>query len=102
MADFFPRFNPHRNTVREIYDEIAQSLTNLKMELLWILKHLNHGSNNEELKLKIEDMNNLLDSTIEAMQDTCMELRPVLLDDLGLIPAIEQQIQEIQKRTKIK
>jgi two-component system sensor histidine kinase UhpB len=44
----------------------------------------------------------MIDKTVESVQRICQELRPALLDDLGLIPAIEWTVQEFQQKSHIK
>jgi len=87
---------------REIHDELAPTLTAFKMDLFWLLSIIdgNLSSKNPVTK-KMNSLINLTDSTVAALQNICSELRPVLLDDLGLFPAIEWQIQEFKKRSGI-
>jgi len=85
---------------REIHDELGQALTGLKMDLSWIGKKLQKPNDNPELiKQKISTMNSLIDSTITSVRKIASELRPGVLDYLGLPAAIEWQAQEFQNRT---
>lgn len=85
---------------REIHDELGQALTGLKMDLAWLQKHI--GSKQRGLLEKLSDMSDLVDTTIQGVRRIATELRPGMLDDLGLIPAIEWQLQEFQKRSGIR
>lgn len=85
---------------REIHDELGQSLTALHLELLNLRKKL--PQNQDPLVEKTNSMLNLIDITNQAVQRISTNLRPGLLDDLGLISAMEWQFEEFQKRTKIK
>ncbi len=85
---------------REIHDELGQILTALKMDLSWLNKRLTNGQ--KPLLEKIRSMSKLTDMIIKAVQRISTELRPGILDDLGLIPAIEWQAQEFENRTNIK
>jgi len=86
----------------EIHDELGQYMTALSMDLNWISNHMDSGDEHRErIIAKIEDMSYLLDKTIHAVQKISSELRPGLLDDLGLIPALEWLIQDFQNRTGI-
>ena len=87
------------NIAREIHDELAQALTALKMDLSW----LSHKLPSEEGSLieKTKSMNSLIDSTIHTVKRISAELRPGILDDLGLVAAIEWQAEEFQNRTGI-
>jgi PAS domain S-box-containing protein len=84
---------------REIHDEFGQALTALKIDLAWLGQRL--LSDQDILHDKIEKMNHLIDATIETVRRISRELRPTVLDDLGLAAAIEWAIQEFQGRTSI-
>lgn len=84
---------------REVHDELGQMLTALKIDLSWIKSQL--PSCEEPVVSKIESMLALLDSTILAVQRITAELRPQILDILGLIATIEWEVNEFQKRTGI-
>jgi signal transduction histidine kinase len=84
---------------REIHDELAQALTALKMGLVWLDKKL--PAANKSLTDKIKSMSNLIDMTIYTVRRISSELRPGLLDDLGLQAAIEWQAKEFEDRTGI-
>lgn len=84
---------------REIHDELGQTLTGLKMDLFWLEKRL---PKREELVDKTRSMMKLIDSTIQTVRKISTELRPGILDDLGLIAAIEWQAKDFENRTGIK
>ena len=85
---------------REVHDELGQSLTAIKMELSWLNKRL--PEEQEELTKKIREMSRLISTTIQTVKRISTKLRPGVLDDLGLMAAIEWQVQEFQERTRIK
>ena len=85
---------------REIHDELGQQLTGLKMDLYWIAKRLESGGT-EVARQKLRATTNLLDETIRTVRRIATDLRPSILDDLGLIAAIEWQSQEFEKRAGI-
>jgi PAS domain S-box-containing protein len=86
---------------REIHDELGQQLTGLKMDVSWMSKRkLIEGD--EELKQKAISIMNLLDTTIKTVRRIATDLRPSILDDLGLIAAIEWQSQEFERRSGIR
>jgi PAS domain S-box-containing protein len=66
---------------REIHDELGQNLTGLKMNLSWLAKKL---INDDHLHEKVMHMSNLVDVTIDEVRRIAMELRPGVLDELGL------------------
>ncbi|MGE5401233.1 MAG: PAS domain S-box protein [Ignavibacteriales bacterium] len=87
---------------REIHDELGQALTGLKMDLSWLDKKLqNDGLINQALADKINAMYSLINTTIKSVRKISSELRPGVLDYLGLTAAIEWQAQEFQNRTGI-
>ena len=89
---------------REIHDELGQSLTGLKMDLSWVDKRIAEGGRGESverLRSKIAVMKGLIDGTIQSVRKISTELRPGILDDLGLVAAIEWQASDFQARTGI-
>ncbi len=87
----------------EIHDELGQLLTALKMDLSWLSQRLPKGHKDQRLLLeKTKSMSELLNKTMRSVQRISAELRPGLLDDLGLVPAMEWQAQQFEKRAKIR
>ncbi len=84
---------------REIHDELGQMLTALKIDLGWTKDNL---SNKTEAKKRIKEMTDIVDETIKTVQRISFDLRPDILDDLGLVPTMEWYCQEFEKRTGIK
>ncbi len=90
-----------RSTIaREIHDELGQVLTALKIHISLLGNKLN--KNQLELIEKIKTLNNLVDNLIESVQKISSKLRPGILDELGLLAAIEWQTEEFEKLTGIK
>lgn len=89
-----------RRIAREVHDELGQALTALKIDLAWI----NQPQHDDvaAIRARTESMIDLVDRTIQEIRRISRELRPGLLDDLGLVAAIEWQTQEFQSRTGIK
>jgi PAS domain S-box-containing protein len=85
---------------RKIHDELGQSLTALQMDLSWLTNRL--PANNKSIREKTQSMSGLVDATIESVHNITTELRPSLLDDLGLPAAIEWQAADFQKRSGIR
>jgi two-component system sensor histidine kinase UhpB len=86
---------------REIHDELGQQITGLKMDLNWLKKKLTSNTEPVAMQEKISSMNDLLDKTIQTIRKIASELRPSILDDLGLYAALEWQSQEFEKRFNI-
>ena len=72
---------------RELHDELAQSLTALKMDTNWVRDNV--ASAPELAQQKLSEMLGLLDGAVASTRRIASDLRPLLLDDLGLAPAIE-------------
>jgi len=89
---------------REIHDELGSALTRLKWDLEIIRKE-NLATKNEveleKLGQKIDEMIQLTDATIDTVRRISAELRPGILDDLGLIPALRWQTGQFRERTGI-
>jgi PAS domain S-box-containing protein len=84
---------------RELHDELGQQLTALKMDISWLGKKINETD--EDLKNKIKEINSLIDHSVNTIRRISSELRPSILDDLGIVAAMEWQIQEYQKKSGI-
>ena len=77
---------------RQIHDELGQLLTGFKLDLSWLAK------NQKAILEKSKSMLKLSDTTLESVQRISSELRPGLLDELGLTKAIDWQAQDFQSR----
>ncbi|HXG95179.1 MAG TPA: PAS domain S-box protein [Blastocatellia bacterium] len=90
---------------REVHDELGQALTGLKMDLSWIINRLPQAGDKKVSRL-IEDrskgMFDLIAKTIKTVRKISSDLRPGVLDDLGLVAAIEWQANDFQNRTGIR
>jgi signal transduction histidine kinase len=94
------REEERRLIAREIHDQIGQALTALKLDLGRLTKLLDgHGS--EAAAKCAEGMDALIDHTLDTARRVSAELRPAILDDLGLAAAIQWQSREFEERTGI-
>ena len=84
---------------REIHDELGQNLTAISMALAMMKKQL--PRDNRNLFTKIHEMSQLTQSTLEKTKRLSSELRPQLIDDMGLIAAIEWYVKNFEKRSAI-
>lgn len=85
---------------QEIHDELGQVLTALKIQVSLLANKLN--DNQEPLKKKINLLSDMIDASVESVQKISAKLRPGILDELGIIAAIEWQAEEFEKLTNIK
>jgi PAS domain S-box-containing protein len=100
------KLNAHLQTIREeertviareIHDELGQQLTGLKMDASWLMKKMVIDDKSQQEKLA--DMIALIDDSIKTVRRISSDLRPGILDDLGLVAALEWQSNEFEKRT---
>lgn len=82
---------------REIHDQLGQTLTALKMDLAWLAQNL--PAEYQPMRERARSMDALMESTLDMVRRLSSQLRPAVLDDLGLEAAIEWQAQEFAKRT---
>jgi signal transduction histidine kinase len=90
---------------REIHDELGGILTGLKWDLEKIDKTLNNPGDStrlSEVHNRISSMTGLIETTINTVRRIASELRPGVLDDLGLVAAVEWQIEQFQARSGLK
>jgi PAS domain S-box-containing protein len=102
------RLNTHLQTIREeeratiareIHDELGQRLTVLKMDASWLIKKINAEAKAERDKLT--GMIALIDDTVKIIRRISSDIRPGVLDDLGLVAALEWQSNVFEKQTGI-
>jgi signal transduction histidine kinase len=86
---------------REMHDELGQLLTSFKMDISWLRKKLAEN-NDQVMKERLENMLTSIDEAVKFVRKLSTELRPSILDDLGLVPALEWHCQEFEKRYHIK
>jgi PAS domain S-box-containing protein len=86
---------------REIHDELGQQLTVLKMDVAWLNKKID-AADESPLKLKMKELLSMLDGTVKTVRRISTELRPSLLDDMGLFAAMEWHLEDFSKRTGLK
>jgi signal transduction histidine kinase len=94
----FVREEERTRIAREVHDELGQALTGLRLDLSWLSGKL---SGARAPQRKIKTMSAQIDATIQAVRRIATELRPGVLDSLGLAAAIEWQAAEFQERTGI-
>ncbi|HOZ69672.1 MAG TPA: PAS domain S-box protein [Chitinophagaceae bacterium] len=88
------------NIAREIHDELGQQLTVLKMDVAWLNKRFQ--GTDDKVNQRLKDLLIMLDETVQSVRRISSQLRPSLLDDLGLTAAMEWQLGEFEKRAGIK
>jgi hypothetical protein len=84
---------------RELHDELGQALTALKIDVGWLRENIPAAS--EEAKKKFSAMQVLLDGTVAAARRISSDLRPLMLDDLGLTAAADWLAHNFTNRTGV-
>lgn len=84
---------------REIHDEFGQAMTALKIGLSWIRNHLT--AEQKDIRENVISMVRTVDNTLQSVKRISTQLRPGILDDLGLLAAIEWQTAQFEKQTEI-
>ncbi|MFY9926305.1 MAG: histidine kinase [Opitutaceae bacterium] len=95
----FVREEERTRIAREVHDELGQALTGLKLDLSWLSGKV---AGKRALQRKISAMSAQVDTTIQTVRRIATELRPGVLDNLGLAAAIEWQTMDFQERTGIR
>ena len=84
---------------RELHDELGQALTMLQMDVAWCKARA--PAEPPEYGVRLERMETLLKSTVAATRRIAADLRPMMLDDLGLVPAVEWLVGNFTQRTGV-
>jgi signal transduction histidine kinase len=82
---------------RELHDELAQWLTAIKMDVSWLASRLPQDP--PQLAARVEKLKAAVDTTVASVRRIASDLRPVMLDDLGLAAALEHLLHETSQRT---
>lgn len=84
---------------REVHDELGSGLTCLKLDLSWLADNLSQP--HQMLLTKIDRMSGMMDRTVQSVRRICAELRPSVLDNVGLSAAVEVEIKDFEQRTGV-
>ncbi|RLD45272.1 MAG: hypothetical protein DRI89_01615 [Bacteroidetes bacterium] len=88
-----------KRIAKEIHDGLGQLLTGLQMDLQWIAKKWPRES--AVLKNKFVSMNNIIDTSVREVQKLSFQLRPKMLDELGLLETIRSEVNRFEERSGI-
>ncbi|MGZ4960567.1 MAG: histidine kinase [Methylomonas sp.] len=101
LSNFLQNIREEERTriARELHDELGQALTALKMDLSWMIQRFDDKQG--ALLAKTDSMMALIDSTVDSVRRIAANLRPGLLDDLGLAAAVEWLLEDFHKRTGV-
>jgi len=85
---------------RELHDQVGQTLNALLVDAANLAKRL--PPEDDVSRRYLDNIRTFADSSVNSIRDIALLLRPSMLDDLGLIPALEWQAREVSRRTGIK
>jgi PAS domain S-box-containing protein len=89
---------------REIHDALGQALTSLKMDVAWVRRRLSRdveAVTGAPINDRLDGMATFIDETIVVARRLAGELRPAILDSLGLAPALRAEALDFARRTEI-
>jgi signal transduction histidine kinase len=89
-----------RSISRELHDEVGQSLSGILVELANLTPLLR--PENTAATSKVDEIKREVEESIRVVRNMALLLRPSMLDDLGLVPALEWQAREVSKRSGIR
>ena len=84
---------------RELHDEIGQMVATIRLEVSQA--ELLPDSRVAEIRRRMASVREIAGRTVEAVRNICLWLRPTMLDDLGLSPALQWKVEEFMQRTGI-
>lgn len=89
---------------RELHDELGQVLTSLKLEFMWLVDQLRNSEPKPGIQLvnKLQSLIGLIEVSIQSVRQISSELRPAILDHLGLREAIQWEATKFEARTGIR
>lgn len=87
--------NERRHLARDLHDEIGQALTVVKMNL----QTMQRLGDTSAIAIPLKDSSTVIDQTLQHVRDLSLDLRPSLLDDLGLVPAVRWYLSRQAERT---
>jgi PAS domain S-box-containing protein len=86
------------NIAREVHDELGQALTGLKIDLAWLKSRM---ADRPRLAERVQSVIVRIDGAMDTVRRIATDLRPSVLDDLGLVAAVEWQCQEFERSTGV-
>jgi PAS domain S-box-containing protein len=103
------KLNQHLNDIREyemsqialnLHDDLGQKLTAIYLDIAWLKNRI--GVQSAVVNRKLNEMSQMINSTIDGIKEISSLLRPAILYDLGLVPAFEWQLKKIETQSGIK
>jgi len=93
--------NERRSISRELHDEVGQALTGILLEMANLSTRIRSG-NLAAVETQANEVKKLIEDSLGVVRNMALLLRPSMLDDLGLVPALQWQAREVSKRTGVR
>lgn len=93
--------NERRSISRELHDAVGQTLTGIRFELANLTRNI-RNQQTDGLEAKLDEIKRMVDDAVGVVRNMALLLRPSMLDDLGLVPALQWQAREVSKRTGVR
>ena len=93
--------NDRRAISRELHDEVGQALTGVRVELANLSQRI-RMRDTQGAEDKLDEIKELVEESLGVVRNMALLLRPSMLDDLGLVPALQWQGREVSKRTGLR
>jgi signal transduction histidine kinase/CheY-like chemotaxis protein len=93
------REDERKHVAMEIHDELGHLLTAMKLDMEGLMNQNDLSA--DSLREKLLPLINMVDASIDSVKTIATELRPAILDNFGLVPALEWLVQQLRIRTKI-
>jgi len=93
--------NERRSISRELHDAVGQTLTGIRVELANLSRKI-RNQQMEGLETQVDEIKEMLDDSVGVVRNMALLLRPSMLDDLGLVPALQWQAREVSKRAGVR
>lgn len=90
-----------RSISRELHDEVGQALTGMRVEMA-NLSTLMRAGDAHAAAVKTDEIKQMVEDSLGVVRNMALLLRPSMLDDLGLVPALEWQAREVSKRSGVR
>ena len=90
--------NERRSISRELHDAVGQALTGIRVELANLSRKI-RNQQTDGLDAQVDGIKEMVDDSVGVVRNMALLLRPSMLDDLGLVPALQWQAREVSKRT---
>jgi len=93
--------NERRSISRELHDEVGQALSGIRVELANLSRTI-RAREIDALDSQVDEIKELVEDAVGVVRNMALLLRPSMLDDLGLVPALQWQAREVYKRTGVR